>query len=163
MAQSEDSKNFSCPKCGKISTITFLKADGDKIIVKQKCPKHGERTFKVPLIQKDNFIPHFRQGVFRCYQCGQEAIVESTKTSGPWMLVKCACPTHGNKLPLQKIWSTIYTDISQYTDISLKESPESEHIKSPPIQTDEKKFCPDCGTPLKETGDFCDTCGSKIV
>ncbi len=157
MAQSEDNKTFSCPKCGNIGTITFLKAEGDKFIVKQRCPKHGERTFKVPLLQKERFIPHFREGVFRCYQCGQETTVESTKASGPWILVKCTCPTHGNKLPLQKIWSTIYTDIS------LKEFPAAEQIQLSPFQTDEKKFCPNCGIPLKETGEFCDACGHKIV
>lgn len=157
MTESEDIKNFSCPKCGKTGTITFLKADGDKIIVKQRCPFHGERTFKVPLLQKDLYISQFRNGIFRCYTCGEVATVKSAKTSGPWMLVKCACPTDGDKLPVQKIWSTIYTDISS------REFTEPEPIQPISTQTDEKKFCPSCGTPLKEKGEFCDACGHKIV
>ncbi|MFX1502186.1 MAG: hypothetical protein ACFFDH_14575 [Promethearchaeota archaeon] len=157
MTESEDIKNFSCPKCGKIGTITFIKAVGDNFLIKHKCPIHEERSFKVPLLQKERYLPHFRNGIFRCHICGGEAAVKSAKASGPWMLVKCTCPMDGNKLPVQKIWSTIYTDIS------LKESPEPEPIHPISLQTDEKKFCPNCGTPLKEAGDFCDACGTKIV
>ncbi len=156
MAQSEDSKHFSCPKCGNTGTIVFLKADGNKIILKQKCPKHGDRSFNVPLMQKNLFMPHFRDGVFRCYKCGQETTVESAKASGPWMLVQCACPTHGNKLPLQKIWSTIYTDIS------IKEAPAPQSVQPQPTLNDEKKFCPNCGTQINGTEKHCDTCGSEI-
>jgi len=156
MAQSEDSNFFSCPKCGNIGTITFLKADGNKIILKQKCPKHGERSFNIPLMQKDRYISHFRNGIFRCYQCGQEATVESTKASGPWMSVKCTCPTHGNKLPLQKIWSTIYADIS------IKEAPAPQPVQPQPTLNDEKKFCPNCGTSTNGTEKYCDACGSEI-
>lgn len=156
MAQSEDSKIFSCPKCGNIGTITFLKADGNKIILKQKCPKHGERSFNIPLMQKDRYISHFRDGVFRCYKCGQEAIVESAKASGPWMLVQCACSTHGKKLPLQKIWSTIYADISK------KEVPAPQPVQPQPALNNEKKFCPNCGMQMNETEKYCDACGSEI-
>ncbi len=163
MAQSEDDKNFCCPKCGKIGTITFLKANGDKIMVKQKCSQHGIKSFKVPLLQKDSFIPHFRKGVFRCPECGQNTIVESAKMSGPWMIVKSACPTHGNNLPEQRIWSTLYVDISNYTDIFKKEISKKQTDQPQPTLSDEKKFCPNCGTPLKEGGEFCDTCGAKIV
>lgn len=156
MAQTEDSKLFSCPKCGNIGTIFHLKAEGNNIIVKYKCPQHGDKSFKIPLMQKDRFIPYFRNGIFRCYQCGQEAKVESTKASGPWMLVKCLCPTHGNKIPLQKIWSTIYTDIS------IKEVPAPQMVQPQPTPSDEKKFCPNCGTPLTGTDKHCDACGSEI-
>ena len=156
MAQSENDKHFTCPKCEQIGIITLLKAIGDKLLIKKKCPAHGESTSKIPLIQKNSFIPQFRRGVFRCSQCGQEATVRSTKTSGPWMLVNCSCPTHGNKLPVQKIWSTIYIDITN------EEGQITEQIQEADIQNDKKKFCPNCGTPLKGIGDFCDTCGSKV-
>jgi hypothetical protein len=156
MTESDEDKIFKCPKCDQIGIITLLKAIGDKILIKQKCPAHGEKTSKIPLIQMDSFYPQFRRGIFRCHQCGQEATVKSTKASGPWILLKCTCPTHGSKLPVQKIWSTIYIDITN------KEDQVIEPVEEPPTQTDEKKFCPDCGTPLKGVGDFCDTCGLKI-
>ena len=169
MAQMDDSKLFSCPKCGAQGAIIFLKAEGNKFIVKQKCPNHGVRSFNIPLMQKNRFIPHFRDGAFRCYQCGQEAKVVSSKASGPWMLIKRTCPTHGIKGPLLKIWSTIYTDISE---ISNKEAPAPQSVQPEPIQpqsiqpqpapSDEKKFCPNCGTPLSGTDKHCDACGSEI-
>ena len=134
----------------------MLFRSGNKIIVKQKCPKHGVRSFNIPLMQKNRFIPHFRDGVFRCYQCGQEATVISSKASGPWMLIKCACPTHGKKLPLQRIWSTIYADISN----AVVPAPQS--VQPQPTPSNEKKFCPNCGTPLTRTDKHCDACGSEI-
>ncbi|TET61328.1 MAG: hypothetical protein E3J52_01730 [Promethearchaeota archaeon] len=161
MAQMDDSKLFSCPKCETQGAIIFLKAEGNKIIVKQKCPKHGVRSFNIPLMQKNRFIPHFRDGVFRCYQCGQETTVISSKASGPWMLIKCACPTHGNKLPLQRIWSTVYTDISN-KDAPAPQSVQPQSIQPQPAPSDEKKFCPNCGTPLSGTDKHCDACGSEI-
>lgn len=156
MTQSEDSKHFSCPKCGNTGTIFFLKADGKNIIVKQQCPQHGDRSFKIPLMQKNLFIPQFRDGVFRCHKCGRETTVESAKPSGPWMLVKCVCPTHGNKLHPQRIWSTIYTDIS------TKEAPTPQSVQPQTIINDEKKFCPNCGTKFNENEKFCDACGAEI-
>ena len=164
MAQTDDSKLFSCPKCGTQGAIIFLKADGNRFIVKQKCPNHGVRSFNIPLLKKNHFIPHFRDGVFRCFQCGQEATVISSKASGPWMLIKRTCPTHGIKGPLLKIWSTIYTDISE---ISNKEAPapqsvQPQSIQPQPAPSDEKKFCPNCGTPLSGTDKHCDACGSEI-
>jgi RNA polymerase subunit RPABC4/transcription elongation factor Spt4 len=69
------------------------------------------------------------------------------------MLVKCVCPTHGKNIPSQKIWSTIYIDIS------TKETPGQPQ----PAIIDEKKFCPNCGTILKEEREFCDACGTKFV
>ena len=164
MAQIDDSKLFSCPKCGTQGAIIFLKADGNRFIVKQKCPNHGVRSFNIPLMQKNRFIPHFRDGAFRCYQCGQEAKVVSSKASGPWMLIKRTCPTHGIKGPLLKIWSTIYTDISE---ISNNEAPAPQIVQPEPIQpqpapSDEKKFCPNCGVPLTGTDKHCDACGSEI-
>ena len=157
MAQSEDSKHFSCPKCGNTGTIFFIKAVGKKILIKQKCPQHGDRSFNVPLMKKNLYIPHFRDGVFRCPKCGMETTVESAKPSGPWMVVKCVCPTHGKNIPSQRIWSTIYMDIY------LKEPPEPKQIQSTPTETHGKKFCPNCGIPLKEMAEYCDACGAKVA
>ncbi|MFX1375733.1 MAG: hypothetical protein ACFFA0_07975 [Promethearchaeota archaeon] len=157
MSQTEESKHFNCPKCGNTGNIFFIKAVGKKIIIKQKCPQHGDRSFNIPLMKKNLFIPHFRDGVFKCSKCGKETTVESAKPSGPWMLIKCVCPTHGKNLPPQRIWSTIYTDI-------YKEEVSTQQPDQPsPVIIDEKKFCPNCGTILKESGKFCDACGTKIV
>ncbi|MFX0143749.1 MAG: hypothetical protein ACFE9C_06710 [Candidatus Hodarchaeota archaeon] len=157
MAQSEDNKLFSCPKCGNKGTILFLKAVGKKILIRQKCPRHGDRNFKVPLMKKNLFIPHFRDGIFQCPNCGKETTIESAKPSGPWMLVKCVCPTHGNKLPLQRIWSTIYIDLSN------KEFPTLQVVEQLNNQNIERKFCSNCKTPIKGRGKYCDTCGAQIA
>ena len=157
MAQSEDIKHFSCSKCGNTGTIFFIKAVRKKIQIKQKCPQHGDRSFSIPLMKKNLFIPHFRASVFRCPKCGKETTVESAKPSGPWMLVKCVCPTHGKNIPPQRIWSTIYIDIS------TKEAPAPRAVQPQPAIIDEKKFCPNCGTILKGGGEFCDACGTKFV
>ena len=109
-------KLFSCPTCGAISTIYLLKvvtgSFGSKIIFKQRCPTHGAISFTLPLKDKDRFIQNIQSGVFRCYQCGQEVPIDHAKAKGPWMLIKGACPTHGPKLPYQKIWGTIYNEIA---------------------------------------------------
>jgi hypothetical protein len=156
MTQSEDIKQFSCPKCGTPGAILFLKVDGNNIIVKYKCPKHGDKLTKVPLMQKEQLTPIIREGFFRCYKCGQETTVQSAKASGPWMLVKCSCPTHGNKLPLQRIWSTIYIDISN------KEVPTPQPAEPENNQISKRKLCPNCRTPINGTDKYCDACGAEI-
>ena len=40
-------KLFSCSKCGNIRAIFFLKVAGSKIIIKQKCQKHGVKVIKL--------------------------------------------------------------------------------------------------------------------
>ncbi len=160
MVNSDFSKMFSCPKCGTMGAIYVLKVSGDKIIVKQRCPKHGGRSFKVPLIQKDQFIHLIRSAVFRCYKCGQEAIVSYMKPSGPWALIKCSCPTHG-KMTTQKIWKTIYTEISSKA-VAAPEPTQPEPTQPEPTPSEEKKVCPICKTPIEEIGKFCGTCGAKL-
>ena len=112
MTQPDFSKMFSCPRCGTMGAIYFLKVAGNNMIIKQRCPIHGGRSYKVPLVQKDISIPYIRDAVYKCYKCGQEVSVDQIKASGPWTLIRGACPNHGNKLPFQKIWNSVYAEIS---------------------------------------------------
>ncbi len=161
MTQPDYNKLLNCPRCGTFGAIYLVKLAGDKMIVKQRCPTHGGRSYKVPLTQKDYFIPHIRSAVFRCFKCGKEATVDHTKTSGPWTLIKCSCPTHGKKLPYQKIWSTVYSEISSNAFTAPKpEEPQPEEPQ--PTTSEEKKFCPSCGTALEEIGRFCGVCGEEL-
>jgi len=73
MVDVDYSRAFSCPKCGEVGNIYLVKVAGGKIIIKQRCPVHGGRAFKIPLKDKDNYIHFIHDGVFRCYKCGQVA------------------------------------------------------------------------------------------
>ena len=112
MSQLDYSHMFTCPRCGTMGAIFFLKLAGTRMIIKQRCPTHGGRVIKLPLLQKDLVMPYIRNAVFKCFKCGQDAAVHSMKIAGPWTIIKCTCPTHANKLPNQKIWSTIYNEIA---------------------------------------------------
>lgn len=157
MALSVDEKLFNCPKCGVPGAIFFLKVEGNNIYIKHRCLKHGEKLIKIPLLQKNQFIPSIRKGFFRCYKCGRETTARSTKTSGPWMLVRTICPTHGNKLPLQRIWSTIYVDISN------KDIPPPHPKETESNQIIKRKLCPNCKTPINASAKYCDACGAEIA
>ncbi len=161
MTQSDYNKLLNCPRCGALGAIYLLKLAGPKIIVKQRCPEHGGRSYKIPLTQKDLFIPYVQNAIFRCYKCGQEAPIDHVKVSGPWTLIKCSCPTHGKKLPYQKIWTTVYDEISS----NVSATPQSEYSQPEQLQptpSEEKKFCPNCGTELEEIGKFCGACGAEV-
>lgn len=102
---------FSCPKCGTIGAIYFVKPVKDQLLVKQKCPYHGGRLFKLPIRLKDDSISHFQDAIFRCLKCGQRATSFHVKYSLPWALITVDCPTHG--LKTYKIWYTVYSEISE--------------------------------------------------
>ena len=53
MVDVDYSRAFSCPKCGEIGNIYLVKVAGSKIVIKQRCPVHGGRAFKIPLKDKD--------------------------------------------------------------------------------------------------------------
>jgi len=111
MSQSDLVNMFACPKCGNPGAIFFVKLVNELFLVKQRCPIHGGRLFKLPTRLKEASISHFRDAIFRCSKCGQEAALFHVKYSGPWALIKVDCPTHG--LKTQKIWTTVYNEIEK--------------------------------------------------
>jgi len=160
MVEIDYNQIFSCPKCGTSGNIYLVKVSGNKIVIKQRCPTHGGRSFTVPLKEKDSYIHLIQENAFKCYKCGQEAEQSFIKVSGPWSLSKSICPIHG-AVVTQKIWSSIYNEISNVGAVKpqLTQSQPSQ-IKTVP--SEELKFCPSCGDPLTGVGSFCGTCGSKL-
>jgi len=175
MTHSDYNHMFRCPRCGAVGAIYVLKIGGDKIVIKQRCPKHGGRSFKVPLMHMNQFSHLIRDSVFRCYKCGQEAVATFEKKSGPYSLIKCTCPTHG-KQTVQKIWKTVYDEISKKEIVEPK--PEEPELKEPepaeeepveseleepePTPSEKTKICPMCKSPLRGIEKFCGTCGTEI-
>jgi hypothetical protein len=119
MTPSELAKLFECPESGNRGAVFLIKVIKNQIVVKQNCPPIGKRSFRISQKFKAQSIPLFRDTVLRCFYCGQVATLDYMKLSGPWTLLKLSCPTHGNKLPTHKIWSTIYSDITKTADTSL--------------------------------------------
>lgn len=162
---------FSCPRCGAVGALYLVKIAGAYIVFKQRCPTHGGRSFKLSLMEKNGYLPYIQDTFFRCFKCGQPATVDRMKISGPWTLVRNLCPNHGNKLPFQKIWSSIYAEIANRGVPIPKEKTPAPVISEPiemvseepeSLSSEEKKFCPNCGTPLDGTERFCGSCGAEI-
>lgn len=169
MAEYDYKKAFSCPRCGAVGNIYLVKVAGSKVIVKQRCPEHGGRQFKVNIKDKDQYINLIKDGIFRCYKCGQAAEQSYMRVSAPWTLIKTKCPTHG-AITTQKIWSTVYDEISEgatkpqptQPEPELDTKPESEVTHEEVMSSEDNKFCPNCGAPLTDAGNFCGECGSKL-
>ncbi|MHA2429686.1 MAG: zinc-ribbon domain-containing protein [Promethearchaeota archaeon] len=161
MTQQDYSKKFSCPQCGTVGAIYLLKVTGSQMLIKQNCPTHGARKYVVPLMQKDEFMPYIHDAVFRCFKCGQEAVVDHVKVKGPWSLIRCTCPTHKNKLPVYKIWSSVYNEISS-KELETQPPTEPEPAESEPTIGERKEYCPHCGTPLRGVEKFCGACGAEL-
>ncbi len=163
MAYTDYSKNFRCPFCGKTGSIYVLKLAKNLMIVKQKCPNHKEIVFKIPLDKKDELIYQIRDNVFRCFVCGEKTTISSMEVKGPWVLLKCSCPTHG-VTRVQKIWDSIYRELTSKEVIESEET--SSQIK-PQLQREpnplkEMKFCPSCGISLEPMVVYCNSCDSEI-
>jgi len=180
MAYMDYNNLFKCVKCGASGSILLLKVSGTLVIIKQNCPKHGARVIKVPLIQKNLYLNLIRDNIFLCPKCGQPATIESVKLSGPWTMLKLNCTTHGTKLPVQKIWNSIYGEISSGAGqpspqipkqtivekaseippkLILNKTPQEEPVTPP---SGEAMFCPNCGAQIKGNEKFCGTCGVEI-
>ena len=160
MTNLDYSKMFTCPRCGAVGNIYLVKVAGNKVIIKQRCPVHGGRAFKIPLKDKDNYINLIQDGVFRCYKCGQEAKQSYIRVSAPWALIKTSCPTHG-AITTQKIWGSIYNEISNKEAATPQPAqPGPSQIETMPSEN--MKFCPNCGAELMDSRSFCGECGSKL-
>ncbi|MFX1496812.1 MAG: zinc-ribbon domain-containing protein [Promethearchaeota archaeon] len=165
MTEQDYSKMFSCPRCGAMGAIYVLKVAGNRIVIKQRCPIHGGRKYNVPLMQKDLFIPYLKDAIFRCFKCGQEAKVDYMKIKGPWTLIRSYCPTHGKNLPIQKIWTSIYNEVSSkgvQEEKTLEMESKEPQLETESSPSEEKKFCPNCGAPITGEENFCGACGSKL-
>jgi hypothetical protein len=171
MSQTDNIKKISCPKCGTVGAIYVLKVSGREVVIKQRCPIHGEKAYKIPFDQVEQYLPYFNDAVFRCFKCGQTATIYSTQVKGPWTLLRSACPKHGSSLPVQKIWTSIYNQLSPEHNIkatptgSVKIEPvrsETKPLEEMTISSEGKKFCPHCGAQLEEAGKFCGSCGAEI-
>ena len=167
MVNPDYSSFFMCPHCESKGAIYLIKEEGGMIIVKQNCPTHGARRFTLPSRIKDHFIPYFRDLVPLCFKCGQKSeIMKNIKTSGPWTLVRCNCPTHRTGMPVYKIWNTIYHEMAFETSMEPRtiepqqKEPEVTIPKSTLSGTN--KFCPSCGDELEGAEKYCGTCGQEI-
>lgn len=159
MTETDINKMFSCSKCGAQGSIFLVKAENNKVLIKQRCPTHGGRSFRIPLMERERFLSKIREGIPRCFKCAQETTIDKVKESGPWTLIRRTCPIHGNKLPTQKIWTTLYNEISE---VPSEEQLEEEPQTLPNKKSEVMKFCPNCGAPLEGNEKFCAECGSKL-
>ncbi|MBD3212473.1 MAG: hypothetical protein GF311_07680 [Candidatus Lokiarchaeota archaeon] len=157
MSSEKYKKELLCPECGSIGAIYVLKVIKDKTILKQRCPDHGSRKYKLPLNVLKDLYPEIIDAIYRCYYCGDKINPNHIKQSDPWTLVKGDCEIHGKKLPYQKIWASVYSDLK---DIEIHPKDEEENHK----ESLEMVNCPNCGTEFKKKPDqdYCEFCLKKV-
>ncbi|MFX0144658.1 MAG: zinc ribbon domain-containing protein [Candidatus Hodarchaeota archaeon] len=156
ISQSDVTKMFECPQCGTMGATSLIKLVKDQILIKQRCPTHGTRLFRLPIRLKDHTVSYFRKTILRCFKCGQVATEAHVKFSGPWTLISLTCPTHGIHLPYHKIWSTVYEEI--FKDVVTE--PQQTQLRR--VSSEKNIFCPNCGEKfLSEDQIVCQSCGLK--
>jgi hypothetical protein len=142
MSFNEYQKIFSCPKCGTQGAIFLLKIDGSQIIIKQRCPQHGGRKFKIPFVNKNVYIDLISNGIFRCSQCGVRAEAYRVEFKGPWTILICYCPSHKNSVKTQKIWTPLFLEAAtlHYQNISYPENNKSSQSNNKNSEVDFTKL-----------------------
>ncbi|MHA1381170.1 MAG: hypothetical protein ACTSRG_22610 [Candidatus Helarchaeota archaeon] len=152
MVQIDHSQMFKCPKCGQMGIAVVIKVAGNVTVVKLKCPAHGGKTLKLSTPQIGQYIGIFKDSIFRCLKCGRAANIDHMKVSGPWTLVRMSCEVHGNHLSYQKIWSSIYQQVSIAEPAVIRPHkgvtthlPSGGQVK---IIFEVPPFCPYCKAPL---------------
>jgi len=169
---------FRCPTCGSLGAIYLAKVNGPQVIIKQRCPEHGGRVFKLPLKELDSYINLILDGIYRCYTCGGPALPGPIQYSGPYAVINSVCQNTNRGQKTQKIWSTIFLDAiknqperpdliekqigEKEKEIEIKEpEPESKEVEEP--ISEKLKICPNCGTELEGNEKFCGICGFKLT
>ncbi|MBD3195087.1 MAG: hypothetical protein GF317_08540 [Candidatus Lokiarchaeota archaeon] len=175
MSDQDYTKVFVCPKCGRKESLYLLKVNSQHVIIKQRCPTHGGRSFKVPLRDLYNYIDLIKDSILRCYKCGERTHIDREKFKGPWALVKGYCPTHKNGLPKQKIWSAVYAIASRMEFENIKERPNKQRsiskmqspkkpkiVEKTPISSQKRMYCGNCGNQIEGMEKFCSFCGKEL-
>ena len=174
MLKNDYDKLFGCQECGRPTSIYLIKNSGSKVIIKHRCPEHGGDKFTVPFEDKNLYLDLIHNGIYRCFECGQQASLYSVEFTGPWALLSCYCPTHGADVKTQKIWSSFFLELQNQgsiSDMSKQESikeltpePESQNEEpEPPSEQEEKLTCPNCGVELHGNEKFCGSCGMDLT
>lgn len=161
---------FSCQECGRATSIYLIKNNGPKVVIKHQCPEHGGDKFTVPFEDKNLYLDLIRNGIYRCFECGQETSLYTVEFKGPWALISCYCPTHGADVKTQKIWSSFFLELKdpEFINHKSEKTPTQEPTPAPkpqeeetegPSEEEEKLFCPNCGVQLDGNEKFCGSCG----
>lgn len=121
---------FKCPKCGSLGAIFVVKLSGSQIIIKQRCPQHGGRSFQVPFENKNIYIDLIRDGIFRCFKCGMHSEAYQVEFRGSWTFLTCFCPSHRKNVKMQKIWTPIFLEAATLQYKTFPQPLGQEHIQS---------------------------------
>ncbi len=153
---------FRCSRCNNIGTTYLLKYTPHKVVVKNKCPIHGAKSFVIPLNSLESLIPVIKDSIYRCFKCGERTTIDTIKTKKNWTLIRMNCDTHNNSLPFQKISTNVYDMVQEFEE----PKPIVEDSK-PSLEEDTSElviqYCANCGCKVDPNQKVCNLCGAKIV